>query len=231
MKTTKYLTFAAASLAVWLTTTRAAVISSGTFDGTYTSVFSDSLAFTPVAGSVYGVSAAMNVSNMTWAGDDQTANLTALSFSGSPTVYGNGQSWYTYGGSVVDRFVNSFGGGGNQYIGGTTGSIYSGFSLDTTAPAWTVSYYYGGTGFDANSVYQGATAYGSVTFTPSVSITAINFTYNPYNAAGPQASSVVSDFKVTAVGAAIPEPSTYAMIFGGGGLLFALVCRKRQTAT
>lgn len=224
MKTTmKFAAISAAALVALLTTSNAAVIISGTFNGTYTSATTNSTAFTPVAGNLYGVSAAMNISSMPYAGDDQTANLTLLSFNGSPTTYGNGQSWYTFGGGTVARFVNSEGGGGNQYIGGTTGPIYTGFSLDTTTPLWSVTYYYGGTGFDANSVYQGATAYGTVTGISPFAITQINFSYDPSSATGIYKNAVVSDFKVTAV----PEPSTWLLL--AGSLTVMMVLRRRRS--
>ena len=199
MKTTmNFAAISAATLVALLAPADASVIRSGDFNGTYTSAAANSVAFTPVAGNLYGVSAAIDISPFTWAADDQTANFTALSFNGSPTTYGNGQSWYTYGGGVVDRFVNTLSGGGNPYIGGTTGAIYSGFSLDTRGSTWTIKYYYGGMGFDANSVYQGATAYKTVANITPFAITQIDFSYNPYNATGGAANAVVSSFVVTA---------------------------------
>jgi hypothetical protein len=222
MKTTmKFATISTATLVALMPAADAAVIISGTFDGTYTSAAANSVAFTPVAGFVYGVSASIDISPFTWAANDQTGNFTTLSFNGSPTTYGNGQSWYSYGGANVDRFVNSLGGGGNQFIGGTTGPIYTGFSLDTTAPTWTVNYFYGGTGFDANSVYQGASAYGTVTGITPFAITQINFSYDPSSATGGEANAVVSNFVVTAV----PEPSAYALM-GLGGI--ALLLNRRR---
>ena len=200
MKTTmNFAAISTATLVALLAPADASVIRSGDFNGTYTSAATNSVAFTPVAGNLYGVSAAIDISPFTWTADDQTANFTSLSFNGSPTTYGNGQSWYTYGGGVVDRFVNTLSGGGNPYIGGTTGAIYSGFSLDTRGSTWTIKYYYGGTGFDANSVYQGATAYKTVANITPFAITQIDFSYNPYSATGGAANAVVSNFVVTSV--------------------------------
>ncbi len=218
---TKFAAVTAASLVSLLTSVNASVIISGTFDGNYTTATSNSVAFTPVAGNLYGVSAALNISTFPFVENDQTANFTWLAFNGSPN-YGNGQSWYTFSGEA-QRFVNTFGGASNQLLGpAATGPIYTGFSLDTTAPLWSVSYYYGGTGFDANSVYQGATAYGTVANITPFSITQILFSYDPIFATGGDASGIVSDFKVTAV----PEPSTWLLLVGS---LTALVVRRRRS--
>jgi len=222
MKTTiKFAAISAVMSVALLAQADASVIISGTFNGTYTTTTTNNVAFTPVAGNVYGVSAAMDVSTFTWVANDQTANFTWMAFDGSPN-YGNGQSWYTFSGAPF-RFVNSFGGGGNQFLGSTTGPIYTGFSLDTTAPLWSVSYYYGGTGFDANSVYQGAIAYGTVTGITPFSITQILFSYEPLSATGGQANAVVSDFVVTAV----PEPSTWLLLVGS--LTVMVVLRRRRS--
>jgi len=226
MKTAiKFAAISAATVAAFLTTSDADVIRSGDFNGTYTTVTTSSMAFTPVAGNVYGVSAAMDISPITYGGDDQTGNLTLLSFNGSPTTYGNGQSWYTYGGGVVDRFVNSLGGGGNQYVGGTIGAIYTGFSLDTRGANWTINYFMGGTGFNDNGVYQGATAYGTVANITPFAISQIDFNYDPSSATGGQANAVVSNFRVVD---AVPEPSTYALVVGGIATL--LLIRRRVQA-
>jgi hypothetical protein len=95
MKTTmNFAAISTATLVAQLAPADASVIRSGDFNGTYTSAAANSVAFTPVAGNLYGVSAAIDISPFTWAADDQTANFTSLSFNGSPTTYGNGQSWY-----------------------------------------------------------------------------------------------------------------------------------------
>ena len=193
MKTAiKFAAISAATVAAFLTTSDAEVINSGYFNGTYSNATISSMAFTPVAGNVYGVSAAMDISQIPYGGNDQTGNFTLLTING----YGNGQSWYTYGGGNVSRFVNSLGGGGNQFLGATTGPIYTGFSLDTRGDNWTINYFLGGTGFNDNGVYQGGTAYGTVENITPFAISQIDFNYDPSSATGGEANAVVSNFRV-----------------------------------
>ena len=195
MKTAiKFAAISAATVAAFLTTSDAEVINSGFFNGTYSNATISSMAFTPVAGNVYCVSAAMDISQITYGGDDQTGNFTLLTING----YGNGQSWYTYGGGNVSRYVNSLGGGGNQFLGATTGPIYTGFSLDTRGDNWTITYFMGGTGFNDNGVYQGGIAYGTVANITPFEISQIDFNYAPTSATGGAANAVVSNFVVTA---------------------------------
>jgi hypothetical protein len=218
MKTTmKFAAISAAAFVALLTTSNAAVIISGTFDGTYTSATTNSVAFTPVAGNLYGVSASMDISQITYGGNDQTGNFTLLTING----YGNGQSWYTYGGGNVSRFVNSLGGGGNQFLGATTGPIYTGFSLDTRGDNWTINYFLGGTGFNDNGVYQGGIAYGTVENITPFAISQIDFNYDPSSATGGEANAVVSNFVVTA----IPSSPSY-----GAWAATLLLIRRRVQA-
>jgi hypothetical protein len=224
MKTTMKITaIAAATLVALLSPADASIITSGTFDGTYTSLTNNTTlsTFTPAAGKLYGISATVNASPFTATANDQTANQTYFGFSGSfydfpwnPGVspnygaLGANVNVYAWGGQWL--FVNpiTWGKGTgtptNLQIGDTSvatpyGPLNVGVLLDTTQATWSLSYYYGGTGFNDTAVYQGGTLIGTTTgLDPSKVRSGIYFTYDPTNASvgGSLPQSVVSNFRV-----------------------------------
>jgi hypothetical protein len=224
-------------------TANAAVLDNGSYNGTYTStsyMWDPLYNFTFDSGKVYGISADMSLSAITWTADDQTANATYLSFGNTNTggeyafqagVVGIGQNIYTYGGGNVNLFacpVNggfAYTGGGNQDNGAAPLSLNVGFSLDTTGPTWAVNYYQGGTGFNDTAVYQGGSLIGTTTGITADSLKGIFLFYSPGAATGAQAQSVVSNFRVVD---SVPEPSTYALVIGGIATL--LLIRRRVQA-
>jgi hypothetical protein len=225
-------------------TANAALLNDGAYNGTYTStsyIWDPLFNFTFDSGKVYGISANMSVSAITWTANDQGANATFLSFGNTNTggefafqngAVGIGQNIYTYAGNVnlfaqpiTAGFSTTYTGGSNLDKGAAPQTLNVGFSLDTTGPTWAVNYYQGGTGFNDTAVYQGGTLLGTSTGIAAGTFKGIYLFYNPWSATGAQAQSVVSNFKVVD---SVPEPSTYALVIGGIATL--LLIRRRVQA-
>ena len=231
-------------------TANASVLYSGTYDGTYTSQSNNTAlsSFTATAGNKYGISATINASPFTATAVDQTGNQTYFGFSGGLLDYpwnpgvspnygaiGANVNVYAYGGQQLffNPIIYSGGTGtpGNLVVGNTSvanpyGPLNVGILLDTTQATWSLSYYYGGTGFNDTAVYQSGSLIGTTTgLDPSKVRSGIYFTYLPSDASGAQAQSIVSNFRVVD---SIPEPSTYALVVGGIATL--LLIRRRVQA-
>jgi hypothetical protein len=240
--------FAAMALSA---TANASVLYSGTYDGTYTSeiVKNTSLSsFTATAGYRYGISATINASPFTATAVDQTGNQTYFGFSGGLLDYpwnagvspnygaiGANVNIYAYGGQQLFLNPITYSGGagtpGNLMAGNTSvanpyGPLNVGLLLDTTQATWSLSYYYGGTGFNDTAVYQGGSLLGTTTALDPLKVrSGIYFTYLPSDASGAQAQSIVSNFRVVD---SIPEPSTWTMMMVGIGSL--IMFRRRRAA-
>ena len=222
----------------------AAVLNTGAYDGTYTStsyIWNPLYNFTFDSGKVYGISATMSVSAITWTANDQGANATFLTvgntitggeFAFSSGAAGIGQNIYTYGGGVnlfaqpiTGGFSTTYTGGGNLDKGAAPMTLNVGFLLDTRGPTWSMNYYQGGTGFNDTAVYQGGTLLGTSTGIAAGTFKGIFLYYTPWAATGAQAQSVVSNFRVVD---SVPEPSSFALVVGGIANL--LLIRRRVRA-
>ena len=222
----------------------AAVLNTGAYDGTYTNtsyMWDPLYNFTFDSGKVYGISATMSVSAITWTADDQGANGTFLTvgnkntggeFAFSSGAAGIGQNIYTYGGGVnlfaqpiTGGFTTSYTGGSNLDKGAAPLTLNVGFLLDTTGPTWSINYYQGGTGFNDTAVYQGGTLLGTSTGIAAGTFQGIFLYYTPWAATGTEAQSVVSNFRVVD---SVPEPSSFALVVGGIANL--LLIRRRVRA-
>jgi hypothetical protein len=225
-------------------TANAALLNTGAYDGTYTStsyMWDPLYNFTFDSGKVYGISATMSVSAITWTADDQGANATFLTVGNKNTggefafqtgAAGIGQNIYTYGGGVnlfaqpiTAGFTTTYTGGNNLDKGAAPQTLNVGFSLDTTGPTWSINYYQGGTGFNDTAVYQGGSLLGTSTGIAAGTFQGIFLYYTPWAATGAEAQSVVSNFRVVD---SVPEPSTYALVIGGIATL--LLIRRRVQA-
>ena len=236
--------FAAMALSA---TANASVIYSGTYDGTYTSQIVKNTAlssFTATAGYKYGVSATINASPFT--ATTGTGNQTYFGFSGglldyswnagvSPNYGALGANVNVYASGSQQLFINriaySLESNNNRAVGSTSvanpyGPLNVCLLLDTTQATWSLSYYYGGTGFNDTAVYQGGSLLGTTTgLDPSKVKSGIYLTYLPGDASGAQAQSIVSNFRVVD---SIPEPSTWTMMMVGIGSL--IMFRRRRAA-
>ena len=216
-------------------TANAALLNDGAYDGTYSGPnpnygWDPLFNFTFESGKVYGISANMSVSAITWTANDQGANGTFLTVGNTNTgeeyafqngTVGIGQNIYTYGGGVnlfaqplTAGFSTVYTGGGNLDKGTAPQSLNVGFSLDTTGTTWSVKYYQGGTGFNDTAVYQGGTLLGTSTGIAAGTFKGIFLYYTPWSATGTEAQSVVSNFRVVD---SVPETyATWASTKAGG---------------
>ena len=239
--------FAAMALSA---TANASVIYSGTYDGTYTSQIVKNTAlssFTATAGYKYGVSATINASPFT--ATTGTGNQTYFGFSGglldyswnagvSPNYGALGANVNVYASGSQQLFINriaySLESNNNRAVGSTSVAnpyvpLNVGLLLDTTQATWSLSFYYGGTGFNDTAVYQGGSLLGTTTgLDPSKVKSGIYLTYLPGDASGAQAQSIVSNFRVVDSIDSIPEPSTWTMMMVGIGSL--IMFRRRRAA-
>jgi len=210
----------AAALFCALTSANAEIINDTAFNGTYTVDTDASLSFSPFEGISYGFSAQVELNNFdTDPGNDKTASLISLTI-GAPLFEPNGKvginsNVYThkeFGGLPTGNlFVNpirvNFPSPINVDLGENK-PIYIGVGLVATGDSWTVNYYYGGTGFDANGNYQGGTLIGSNT-----GITYADLGDDIYlrflKADSKTSKSVISNFKLVAVSglSGVPTPA------------------------
>jgi hypothetical protein len=143
------------------------------------------LAFTPVSGKIYDLTATINIANAnnSWIGAGFLSTINdAYGFTGSPNssaAIRNDGAWTTFP-------------GGGYGITSTDLRI----RLDTTGSQWVSSFYQGG-------VQMGNTTYTYTTGNPTINY--VGFVSEGF------AEGSVSAFQLTA----IPEPSTYAMVLGG----------------
>jgi hypothetical protein len=230
--------FAAMALSA---TANAAVLNTGAYDGTYSgpSVYNgwSLVNFTFDSGKVYGISADMRLSTMTYTANDLAGNNTFLTLGNKNTggeyafssgTVGIGQNLYTWGGNVflIGQPLNGVGtysGPNNREIGIAPQTSNVGFSLDTRGSTWSLNYYQGGTGFNDTAVYQGGSLLSTSTGIAADTFKGIFLYYSPGSATGAQAQSVVSNFRVVD---SIPEPSTWTMMMVGIGSLIMLRCRR-----
>ena len=233
-------TFAAMALSA---TANAAVLNTGAYDGTYSGpgVYNGwtLVNFTFDSGKVYGISADMRLSTMTYTAPDLGGNNTFLTLGNKNTggeyanqagTVGIGQNLFTWGGNVflIGQPINGVGtysGPGNREIGIAPQTSNVGFSLDTRGSTWSLNYYQGGTGFNDTAVYQGGSLLSTSTGIAANTFKGIFLYYSPGSATGAQAQSIVSNFRVVD---SIPEPSTWTMMMVGIGSL--MMFRRRRTA-
>ena len=234
-------TFAAMALSA---TANASLLDSGSYNGTYSGptpsyIWNPLYNFTFDSGKVYGISATMSLSAMTYTADGLGGNNTFLSignkntggeFANQAGTVGIGQNLFTWGGNVFligqpVRGTGTYSGPNNREIGIAPQTSNVGFSLDTRGSTWSVNYYEGGTGFNDTAVYQGGSLLSTSTGIAADTFKGIFLYYSPGSATGAQAQSVVSNFRVVD---SIPEPSTYTLVIGGIATL--LLFRRRVRA-
>jgi hypothetical protein len=156
------------------------------------------LAFTPVSGFNYDLTATINIANAndSWIGAGFLSTINdAYGFTGSPNssaAIRNGGAWTTFPGGV----------------NGITSTDLR-IRLDTTGSQWVSSFYQGGV--------QMGSAYTYTSGNPTIN-------YVGFVSEGTAVGSV-SAFQLTAT--AVPEPSTYAMVLGGIATLL-LIRRRVQ---
>jgi hypothetical protein len=156
------------------------------------------LAFNPVSGYVYDLTATIGIANDngSWIGAGFLGSISgAYGFFGPPQTSAairNGGSWTT------------FPGGGN---GITSTDLV--ISLDTTGSQWISTFYQGG--------FQMGSAYTYTAGNPTIN-------YVGFVSEGTAVGNV-SAFQLTAT--AVPEPSTYALVIGGIATLL-LIRRRVQ---
>lgn len=158
------------------------------------------LAFTPVSGKIYDLTATINIApaNTTWIGAGFLPSTGADAYSflatpNTPTAVRNGDAWSTFPGA-------------NYSINSADLRI----RLDTTGAQWKSSYFQGGVQMGSTHTYTSG----------NPTINYVGFV----NAEGGGVGGV-SAFQLTA----IPEPSTYAMVIGGI-LNLSLIRRRRVRA-
>ena len=234
-------TFAAMALSA---TANASLLDSGSYNGTYSGpnpsyIWHPLYNFTFDSGKVYGISADMLLSTMTYTAPDLGGNSTFLTLGNKITggeyafasgTVGIGQNLYTGGGNVflIGQPINGVGtysGPGNREIGIAPQTSNVGFSLDTRGSTWSVNYYQGGTGFNDTAVYQGGSLLSTSTGIAANTFQGIFLYYSRGSATGAQAQSIVSNFRVVD---SIPEPSTWTMMMVGIGSL--MMFRRRVRA-
>jgi hypothetical protein len=157
------------------------------------------LAFNPVSGFIYDLTATININPLTttWIGAGFLPSTGADAYSflatpNTPTAVRNGDTWSTFPGA--DYSINS----ADLRI-----------RLDTTGAQWTTSMYQGGVQMGSTHTYTSG----------NPTINYVGFV----NAEGGGVGGI-SAFQLTA----IPEPSTYALVIGGIATVLAFRRRRVQ---